>query len=569
MKELDQLALSPPWEWPADAAATLARVLSDRKAKEVARLRAAHLSAVCVTPDEGLAQALLAAFESPEEPLALRLLVAPVLGVLLAFAEMEGIGEELNLPGLDFGHDDFFGVETVNRIVRGLRRAYQDPDTPELLRQRALEAACRWEGDWQEGAIAAAWASDDEGWRLTAMACMSYRRGFDEAVLEALDDEDPEMRALALRAAGENELAEAWPHVQAVLDDPSAPQEPLAAALPAAAALQPTAAREHVERHLESDDEEIEGAAHEAMEILAMHDLHDEAGLADGPLADDDEDADDEDSSPLPDRRSMESVLSAFGGKPEDPDLAAAQDLMYEAFEEPDPERRLAMAQEALRISNQCADAWVLIAEEGAETVEERARCYAMGLRAGESALGPEYFEENAGHFWGLLETRPYMRARFGLARVLHEIDALDEALDHYRELLRLNPNDNQGVRLLHLDALLEAGHDEEAAELLSRFDDDVHAGLAFGAALLAYRAEGDSETARERLARAVELNPHVPSYLTGKRRIPKSLPEYMSFGDDTEAASVAIGQRRAWRDTHGALPWLMKQTGKKKRRRR
>ena len=37
---------------------------------------------------------------------------------------------------------------------------------------------------------------------------------------------------------------------------------------------------------------------------------------------------------------------------------------------------------------------------------------YAKGVEAGELALGPKGFKQYAGHFWGFLETRPYMRAR-------------------------------------------------------------------------------------------------------------------------------------------------------------
>ena len=31
-------------------------------------------------------------------------------------------------------------------------------------------------------------------------------------------------------------------------------------------------------------------------------------------------------------------------------------------------------------------------------------------MAAGERALGPETYQRDVGHFWGLLETRPYMR---------------------------------------------------------------------------------------------------------------------------------------------------------------
>ena len=56
-------------------------------------------------------------------------------------------------------------------------------------------------------------------------------------------------------------------------------------------------------------------------------------------------------------------------------------------------------------------------------------------------------FKQYAGHFWGFLETRPYMRARAGLAGTLLKLGDIDGAVGHYRDMLKLNPNDNQGIR--------------------------------------------------------------------------------------------------------------------------
>jgi tetratricopeptide (TPR) repeat protein len=81
---------------------------------------------------------------------------------------------------------------------------------------------------------------------------------------------------------------------------------------------------------------------------------------------------------------------------------------------------------------------------------------YEMGVRAGERALGEEFFTEEVGNFWGILETRPYMRAREGLANALWALGERDQALAHYREMLELNPVDNQGVRYELADCLLE-----------------------------------------------------------------------------------------------------------------
>lgn len=74
--------------------------------------------------------------------------------------------------------------------------------------------------------------------------------------------------------------------------------------------------------------------------------------------------------------------------------------------------------------------------------------------------------------FWGILETRPYMRALMGLAQTLVELGRVNEALAQFRELLRLNPNDNQGVRYPLLSELVRAQREDEAVAYVENFCD-------------------------------------------------------------------------------------------------
>lgn len=99
--------------------------------------------------------------------------------------------------------------------------------------------------------------------------------------------------------------------------------------------------------------------------------------------------------------------------------LERAQELMYQAWDAPTRKRRLDLAVAAIAESRDCADAFVLLAEEGASSAEEALGFYTLGVLAGERSLGASTFLDEAGHFWGLLETRPYMRARLGLAQTL------------------------------------------------------------------------------------------------------------------------------------------------------
>ncbi len=236
--------------------------------------------------------------------------------------------------------------------------------------------------------------------------------------------------------------------------------------------------------------------------------------------------------------------------------LEQAQDLMYQAWDVSGPQR-VKLAREALSISEDCADAYVLLAEETARTVQEAKRLYEQGVEAGERALGPEVFDEDVGHFWGILETRPYMRARAGLALCLSQMGEKQQAIDHFTDMLRLNPGDNQGNRYLLADLLLTVGDDEALKALLDQYEEEGTAAWRYTRALWQYRQEGASEAATTELQEAIGFNPFVPPYLSGQKRLPKRLPAYVGFGDENEAIDYAVGARAIWRQNKGALTWL------------
>jgi len=78
--------------------------------------------------------------------------------------------------------------------------------------------------------------------------------------------------------------------------------------------------------------------------------------------------------------------------------------------------------------------------------------------------LPANVFNAHVGHFWGITETRPYMRARYGLIEAILKLktfDAAQSALDDTMDLLRLCRSDNMGVRSLVPPLLLRLGTDQ------------------------------------------------------------------------------------------------------------
>lgn len=261
----------------------------------------------------------------------------------------------------------------------------------------------------------------------------------------------------------------------------------------------------------------------------------------------------------LPPMEAMEGLLSVFGetDEVERKPVDQAQQIMYEAWEAPTRERAVALAKKALLVSADCADAYNLLAEQSATTLDEVIELYGKGVEAGERALGKETFEKDIGFFWGLMETRPYMRARAGLAQSLWAAGKREEAVEHYRELLRLNPNDNQGIRDLLMPCLIQLNRDQDAEKLFKAYEDDAMAVWTYSRALLDFRKYGDSSIAENSLAAALKENRHVPDYLLDRKKMPKRLPAYYGFGDENEAIAYAEFSRAAWEAIPGALAWL------------
>ena len=256
----------------------------------------------------------------------------------------------------------------------------------------------------------------------------------------------------------------------------------------------------------------------------------------------------------------LESISRLFAGRSLDEPLTQprspseqAQDLCFQAFDA-HGRRRVQLARQALQLDPDCADGHVILAEQ-AGTLEDELDHYRRAMEAAERSLGADFFSENAGHFWGISATRPYMRARFGLAESLAAMGRVDEAIEHYQNLLRLNPGDNQGVRYVLLPKLLAAGRDLDAAKLLKEFDDES-ANWAYAQALLAFRLSGQSAAASRELRNACRINGHVPDLLCSDTPIPR--PPHYAPGSFEEACVAAEELRPAFQATPGALDWLV-----------
>jgi len=238
-----------------------------------------------------------------------------------------------------------------------------------------------------------------------------------------------------------------------------------------------------------------------------------------------------------------------------------AQELAWNAMEAATARQARKLAKQALAKDPDCVDAWMALTQTDARTVEEAIAGMQKAVAAGERSLGAAFFAENKGAFWGLLETRPYMRARYELADLLLEIDRPDEAITHFEALLELNPNDNQGVRYVLLACYLAEENLEGARRLLRDYDDDGDIVFAWGRVLESFLSDELGKAAKA-LKQARRQNRFVELYLTGELLPPKDVPESYSLGSKEEAIYCITTLADTLAGHPPALLWLWSELG-------
>jgi tetratricopeptide (TPR) repeat protein len=256
--------------------------------------------------------------------------------------------------------------------------------------------------------------------------------------------------------------------------------------------------------------------------------------------------------------RSLDQTMSRIVQASAD-GLHNAQELTYEAMEayqEGDLARVYDLLDRALDLDPECVDALVLSADVDCDDVDEMIQKLQAAVAAGERELGQKFFAEFRGDFWGLLETRPYMRARAMLAEALVEDGRLDEAIGHYAAMLELNPNDNQGLRYYLLGLTLETSRLADAQRVLKQYGNEVSAVFTWGRVLERFLSD-DLAGAERALKAARKANPHVELYLSGRKRPPRTSPAFYSPGEESEAVMCVEVLGGAWKEHKAAAAWL------------
>jgi hypothetical protein len=263
---------TPAWEWPEDADKIFLKALRDNQADDSERVLAAELAGDSTIINDMLASELLAIVNDVNNSDSLRGKAGISLGPALEYAFIDGFADPDDVP---------ISENKFHEIQESLYRLYLDNNVPNEVRRRVLEASVRAPQDWHQGAIRKAYSSADKSWRLTAVFCMRFVRGFNEQILETLKSEHQDIYYEAVCAAGNWEVDAAWSHIAPLITSKNTEKYLLLAAIKAVAGIRPQEAAQILTDLSQSEDEDIAETASEAIEMAEML-----SGLNDDDLGD-------------------------------------------------------------------------------------------------------------------------------------------------------------------------------------------------------------------------------------------------------------------------------------------
>ncbi|EAW56524.1 suppressor of tumorigenicity 7 protein-like isoform 2 [Homo sapiens] len=258
--------------------------------------------------------------------------------------------------------------------------------------------------------------------------------------------------------------------------------------------------------------------------------------------------------------------------------LRPSDTVMQKAWRERNPPARIKAAYQALELNNDCATAYVLLAEEEATTIVDAERLFKQALKAGETIYrqSQQCQHQSPQHEAQLRrDTNVLVYIKRRLAMCARKLGRIREAVKIMRDLMKeFPPLTMLNIHENLLESLLELQAYPDVQAVLAKYDDislPKSAAICYTAALLKTRTVSEKfspETASRRglstaeinaveaIHRAVEFNPHVPKYLLEMKSLILP-PEHILKRGDSEAIAYAFFHLQHWKRIEGALNLL------------
>ena len=215
--------------------------------------------------------------------------------------------------------------------------------------------------------------------------------------------------------------------------------------------------------------------------------------------------------------------------------LDDAYELLGKAKNANSKSQAIKYAKEAYNMCPDCFDA-LLFQVDLEENPLKRWKLLEEGLEYEKARLEKEgqFKKDNIGHFYGIFETRPYIRGLIAKVHCLIMDGKIKQARDVCKEIIKLNKNDNMGARYLLMAIYAFLEEENDMLELYKKYPDECLE-MLFPLFIFYYK-QGNDKKAKEYLDQINKENPDFIKFFKGTMKQNKDIPEgYYSIGDSSE----------------------------------
>lgn len=239
-----------------------------------------------------------------------------------------------------------------------------------------------------------------------------------------------------------------------------------------------------------------------------------------------------------------------------DEDLKEANKIVKRALKEKNYNKKVKIAKEALRKSDKCAEAYIILSNDKALKNEEKIELLNKAASLTEEIIGKENITKLKSKDLNLDIVKAYIKVKYEVAKLLWNNNERDKAIGELKLILKIDEKDELVVRGTLLTWLIIEDKDEEALELISKYSSDNLIDIRFSKVLLLFKSN-NLQDAERALRVANAYNENVINYIIKLNRLPKDISEIKGNSKEEVAIRYYEKSKEAWDTINGVIDFI------------
>ncbi|VYT72610.1 hypothetical protein [Clostridium tertium] len=239
-----------------------------------------------------------------------------------------------------------------------------------------------------------------------------------------------------------------------------------------------------------------------------------------------------------------------------DEELKEANKIVKRALKEKNYNKKVKIAKEALRKSDKCTEAYIILSNNNSLSNNEKINLLKKAECLSEEVIGLGNINNLQEKDLNLDIVKSYIKVKYEIAKILWNNNQRSEAINEAKLILSIDERDELLVRGTLINWLIIENLDKEVEELLLKYSSDHLIDMRFSKALHLFKSK-KLEDAERSLRIANSYNDNVINYVIKLSRLPKDISDIKGNSKEDIAIRYYEKSKEAWDNIEGAVAWV------------